>query len=181
MDEFVRCLERMERENRRWRVIGVLALAALCLVVLVGASGERNAQILDEIRARQILLVDSSGVVRGGLRTASDGSVALSLADSEGKLRTGLAVPPDGSPHLRFYDGAGKPRGGLIVTRDGSLALALADKNGVVRLWAAVTEMLQVPVAKGQRLWKPVTTLSMRDAAPELYPPLKAELAPSPE
>lgn len=94
-------LDRLERENRWWKVLGIVSAAVLGLVVLTGATGSKVA---DEVRARKFTVVDNKGRVRGMLgmkeRERQEPGVVLDLADSEQKLRVQLR----GSGGLGFYD-----------------------------------------------------------------------------
>lgn len=172
----VQRLNRLEREIRAWKALTRTCWGLLGLVFLLGATGERGTKTFDEIRARQFVLVDADGKARGGLRVGSDNSAALALADPNGRILAGLAVPSDGFPRLRFYDGDGKARGGLGAGRDGTVSLALADKDGALHLWAGAREIVQIPLNKTQRFWKPVTVLAARSANSEDYSPVDAEL-----
>ena len=63
--EVLQRLDRLERENRRWKVLGCTAFAVLGLIVLVGATGSKGTKVAEEIRARKFVLVDKAGKVRG--------------------------------------------------------------------------------------------------------------------
>jgi hypothetical protein len=169
-------LDRLEREGRWWKAVASALCGLLGLLLLAGATGERGARIFDEVRAEQFVLVDAKGTPRAGLRVGADGSTALALADPEGKPVAGLSVLPDGSPRLRFYDKEGKARGGLGVQHDGAVGLALADKDGTLHLWTGMTELHQISLTKGQRIWRSITTLNSGPASPEDYRPADAEL-----
>ncbi len=94
-------LNRLERENRWWKVLGIVSAAVLGLVVLTGATGSKVA---DEVRARKFTVVDNKGRTRGMLgmkaREGLEPGVLLELVDSDQKLRVQLR----GSGGLGFYD-----------------------------------------------------------------------------
>ena len=57
-------LDRLERENRWWRVVGVLAVGTLSVVLLVGAA---PVGIAKEVRATRFVVVDEQNATRGYL------------------------------------------------------------------------------------------------------------------
>lgn len=167
---------RLERETRWWKALAGILFALQGLLFLTGATLDGGVRTFDGVRARQFLLVDAKGNPRAGLRAGADGSTALALAGPDGRLMAGLSVLPGGSARLQFYDKDGKARGGLGVQHDGSVGLALAEKDGTLRLWIAGTELYQITPTKGQRVWKPITTLTAIPGNPEDYRPADAEL-----
>ena len=169
-------LDRLERERRRWRAVATALCGILGCLFLAGATGERGVVAFDEVRAGQFVLVDAKGTPRAALKVGADGSTALVLAGLDGKPLTGLSVLSSGSSRLRFYDREGKARGGLGVQNDGVIGLALADADGTLHLWTGVTEEHQIPLAKGQKIWRSITTLKSGPAVPEDYRPADAEL-----
>ena len=141
-------LEKLERENRRWRRIGIAALALVAGVVIVGAARPAPSTIT----AHQILLTDKAGNLRGRL-TAIDGNFpsltlydgrghamlsvkgggpqpGISIGDTAGKTRIMLGGV---SPNLSFYDDAGD----TTVSLDGDALgprLLLFDEAGKMRV-----------------------------------------------
>lgn len=131
MDELRELQERvarLERERLQWRLGAVAAVAALFAVAFTHAS-----QVIDEVRTRQLVIVDQYGKIRARLGCAPNGSVGLSLWDAEGKVRAGLGLLSDGSPHLSLADAKGKLRAALAVLPDEGPSLSLLDANGKVR------------------------------------------------
>ena len=63
----------------------------------------------DEIRTREITLVDDKGKERASLVTDNTGSVFLVMSDTAGKTRMNLSVSNDG-PALTFLDRSGQVR-----------------------------------------------------------------------
>ncbi len=111
-DALAKRLDRLERENRWWRVLGVSAVAVLGLVVLVGAKG---SGVVDEVRAKKFTVVDNKGRTRGMLgmkeQERQEHGVFLELADSDQKLRVQLR----GYGGLGLYDRKGRVRIELSV------------------------------------------------------------------
>jgi hypothetical protein len=51
-DVILQRLERLERANYRWQIVGSVALAVLGPVVLLGATGGKLPKVTDEIQSR---------------------------------------------------------------------------------------------------------------------------------
>jgi hypothetical protein len=106
-------------------VIGCIVIAALLLMGQAPSRSPRNTQAIrpdppservqtrqtveDEVRARQIILVDAKGNERASLVTDNTGSVFLVMADEAGKARVNLSINNDG-PALTFLDASGQSR-----------------------------------------------------------------------
>jgi len=102
METLARRLDRMERENRRIRQAGVVAVAVIVAVGLMGhVAGEKV------VEAEWFVLLDSSGQPRAVLAVAKGGS-GLYLYDNKGKLRAGLVGGVADETGLSLYDKAGK-------------------------------------------------------------------------
>jgi len=131
----VQRLDRLERHLRRWRVLGIVAMIALGLVFLLGATSPKAA---DEIRAKRFVLVDEDGRVRAMLHLAASRFAGLQLYDQSGRSGAFLFTWPEGGAALTLLDSALKERVNLSVSERGSAALHLAslDKGREV-LWKA--------------------------------------------
>jgi hypothetical protein len=126
-------LERVERENRRWKVIGIGIATLMGLALLMGAAKPR---VQDEVRARRFTLVDSKGKLQGFLGFSALGSPTLflfdnptvTLFDSERRPRVQLAggVVESG---LRLYTKNGDPLADLYIESGEWPRLALYDKS----------------------------------------------------
>ena len=93
-----------------------------------GAHG--GAAVVNEVRARRLVLVDAAGRERAVLRMVED-APGLVLRDAAGKTRAVLDVDEDG-PGLALFDAAGKGCAGLGVHKDGPV-LRLFDVDGKTR------------------------------------------------
>jgi len=121
---------RLKRLESHFRWIKTIAVVACVLVVAIAlmaqvrgvpgdvlpsgrliiegqASGVANVQ--DEVRARQISLVDDKGKERASLVGDNSGSVFLVMFDRAGKSRVNLSVSNDGTA-LTFFDPSGQAR-----------------------------------------------------------------------
>jgi hypothetical protein len=156
-------LERVERENRRWKVIGLGVMTLMGLALLMGAA---KPGVQDEVRARRFTLVDDKGKIQGFLGFSAIGSPTLFLLDnptvtlfdserrprvqlSGGVVKSGLRLyAKDGDPlvdlyieggewpRLSLYDKSKRRRVALEVLPDGSPDLTLRDKDRKV-IWKA--------------------------------------------
>lgn len=140
-------LERVERQLRRWRVLGTLSISAFGLGVLLGVA---SPQVAEEVRAKRFVLVDMENEERAWLAVSKDpknselvvkgkdgstallsvggGGSVLRLQDKNEQLYAGLIAMKDfGS--LTFYDKAEKSRATLLATRNLS-SLSLSDNEG---------------------------------------------------
>ena len=134
MDALVQRLDRLERENRWWRALGVVSVAVLDLVVLTGATGSKVA---DEIKARKFIVVDKEGTKRGEFGMVAEGVMPLEplgyihlalFGKKYGAMRSTMGLVGDDLPHL-YLNG----KGGQIYMefeQDGSPHLTIQKHNG---------------------------------------------------
>lgn len=133
-DTLTQRLDRVERENRWWKVLGTATVAVLGLVLFLGATGSKVAE---EILARRFVLMDKDGKARASLVVEDHGLPSLTFFDSEGQGRSTLALDAKG-PTLVFMDADGRPRAGLAVGADGSPVLLLRGSDGTDRVMLGV-------------------------------------------
>jgi len=142
-------LERLERQQRRWRALAIVAALGVTTLGLMGqrqagrtVEAERFVLRDAEGRARAELLIvdnkeqsvalrfkDADGSPRLTLGT-ENGAALVVLNEQGGKLRAGLVTLPHGAPGLNLYDSTGKPRAELSLNRDGAPALTFNDRDG---------------------------------------------------
>lgn len=174
-----RRLARLERRQTLWSRIFLLSGFLTAAFVLIGAADFKTMPILDDLRTRQLTLLDRTGRVRGSLRVGTDGSVALALLDEEGWTRAGLAVLQDGRPRLLLYEKNARARGGLELTLDGSAAVTLSPSVAELYQQRVTTFNVDLPTVQGLRPAKRVVSSEIRKAAAEAYPISDAERLPA--
>jgi len=113
IETLARRLDRVERENRRMKMVGAVALAVIVAVVLMGQAASKLAPPGKPgkiVGAEQFIVHDARGGVRAELGTLPNGTVRLVLYDrgNPGETRVILSAGPDRSPALSFSDKAGK-------------------------------------------------------------------------
>ncbi len=142
---FVQRMEALERDNRRLRRYGVAMLLVLAMFLGVGASllyysgayGLPGSPQM--VAARQFMLRDAQGTIRGTWGTAEDGSVRLALNDDRGRQRIRLSLLEDGSAGLTFADTSDRRLAVLGLLPDQTTTLALTDPAGVPRMVLGVS------------------------------------------
>ena len=135
-------LAKLERQNRRWKHLGLLFLLIAGSGFLLAQAPRKPARAApapatptasyDTLVVHRLELRDKAGKLRG-LWWLDGLGPTLTLFDAAGKLRAVLGVEADG-PSLALYDTAGKPRAGLRVGAKGP-ELALFDAAGKPRAW----------------------------------------------
>jgi hypothetical protein len=133
-------IEEQARENRRLRrlwmgtvVTGALLLGLATALVIVSARHGLPGTVADVVEARQFLLRDGKGTIRGTWGTTQNGSLRLSLQSPNSKAGISLASLPDGASGITVRDSAGRSRAVLGLLPDQTVSLLLADENGTTR------------------------------------------------
>lgn len=184
LDTIVHRLERLERANRRWQAVALLALAALGLVLLVGAGKSAETAVSGELQARALVLVDRLGtpMARFGplphgawglgfydqgnkgrivLSVEGDGASSLGLFSQDGKGGLLLNANARGATSLRLMDSAWKTRTTLATWPDGSPFLQLTDRDGKDRVLLRYTDVSAT--ATGEIIKRPGPSLLLFD------------------
>jgi hypothetical protein len=137
---FLHRLEALERENRRLRRYSTYAFMGLAIllgliVALVWISGRQGAPgtVADQVAARQFILRDKTGAIRGAWGMGDDGAVRLALQDQAGRPRVKVSLLQDGTAGLSFADSAGHPRAVFALLPDQTGSVAFADEAGRTR------------------------------------------------
>ncbi len=113
IESLARRVDKVERENRWLKRAGVIALAVIAAIVLMGQAASKLAppgKPGKVVGAEQFIVHDARGGVRAVLGTLPDGTVRLVLYDrgNPGETRVILSAGPESSPALSFSDKAGK-------------------------------------------------------------------------
>ncbi len=113
IETLARRLDRVERENRWLKQAGVVTLAVIAAIVLMGQAASKLAPPGKPgkiVGAEQFIVHDARGGVRAELGTLPNGTVRLVLYDrgNPGETRVILSAGPESSPALSFSDKAGK-------------------------------------------------------------------------
>lgn len=128
-------LARLERENRRMKMAGVLMLALFAGVFLLGQAPRHSSS--DIVTARQFTMVDEDGKLRATLGMSESGVAGgLWLYDESENVRANFYSLLDGTVGLSLFDNHGNPRASLDMDADGASSLVLSDKDGKP-IWTA--------------------------------------------
>lgn len=125
-DHLTQRLDRLERENRRLKLLGALALLGVAALILMGQTAPTS--VANTLEAERFVLRDGAGHVRGTFGLRADGTAALALTDDTQQDRVVLSVTAPGLPGLDLSDRSG-PRAGLYVRADGTAQLSLLDQS----------------------------------------------------
>ena len=133
-------IEELARENRRLRrlwmgtvVSGALLLGLATALVIVSARHGLPGAVADIIEARQFVLRDANGAIRGSWATGDKGSIRLQLQAPGSKAGLSLAVLEGGASGITVRDSAGRSRAVLGLLPDQTVSLLFADENGTTR------------------------------------------------
>jgi hypothetical protein len=114
-------------------VTGALLLGLATALVIVSANHGLPGTVADVVEARQFLLRDANGAVRGTWTALPNGSLRLSLQSPGSKAGLSLASLADGASGITVRDSAGRSRAVLGLLPDQTVSLLLADENGTTR------------------------------------------------
>ena len=129
MQSVLERLEKLERQNRWLKRLGVLGFLVACAVLLMAQTKPQNVHF-EKVEARQFVLRDAAGRARAYLdaQDSPTGVAGLTLYGGDGKLRAALTLQGN-EPSVVFYDARG-PRAGFsasgLTIRDTNLKLRLA-------------------------------------------------------
>ena len=139
LDVLARRVERLERENRRWKRAASLGLVLIAAAALLGQAGPLGAaKTLD---AERFNVRDPAGNLRAALGTTPDGAASLLLFSPTGVNQAGLGVLPDGTASIFLGNAAGRTVTELTLYRDGTPALIFRDRAGKTRaLYGAASD-----------------------------------------
>ncbi len=123
-------IERLEQENRRLKLGGLAILALIGAAVLMGQA--KSPAVLEEVRTRNLVVVNAAGEERAALDATEDG-MELSLRDETGKDRVAVMASKSGGTIFLYSDNAKEPRVLIDADKTGA-SLGLMDRIGKGRL-----------------------------------------------
>lgn len=154
MDEITIRLDRLERANKRLRVVVGIFAMTVAAVMLMGQIGTKNGPT--KLEAEQLVLKDANGRIRGALLTTKGGAVRFGIFSKDGYTKNptpliDLGVGSDNLPYLFFFGNDGHKRFSVVVDDIGG-ALGIIDRNKKIRA-----------ILKTKRDFSPSLTLSDKD------------------
>lgn len=123
-DSLLARVEKLERQNRRMKLIGFGSLIVAGAILLMGQAQPVRP---GAITGTSFTLLDAQGRTRATLALYK-GAPQLALFDADEKTRVTLKVSPDGQPGLALVDANENLRAGLALVANGPI-LALAGAN----------------------------------------------------
>ena len=133
IEQTLRRLERLERENRRIKRIGVCALFGAVVLIVMGQA--RPSNVAKVIEAERFVVRGAAGSVSAVLGVNPDGNMGLEIRDKSGKAGVALGMGSSGNPALRLDGQDGKTGIALGVRSDNTPAMELYNKEGKT-VWA---------------------------------------------
>ena len=124
-------VNRLERENRRMKLAGVLVLLGIAAVIVMGQT--KAKRVAKQFEAERFILRDASGKLRGGLSVFPDGTVGLVITGEKRNAGVAIQVLPDGTSTLELTH-SNNQRVTLSITPNEitQLTLGVADKTPVL-------------------------------------------------
>lgn len=133
-------VESLEHANRRLRRQGIMLLVVTAVLLGLGAAlvvtAARHGMpgfVPDVVEAREFLLRDREGRVRGAWGSDDQGAIRLVLQDHQSSSSIKLNLLEDGSSGLTFSDSGGTARMVLAVLPDRTVNVVFGDERGVAR------------------------------------------------
>ena len=134
---------RLERENKRLRLVGILCILGLAGAILMGQA--KTEEIPELIKAQAFSIVDKEGNSRGGLVTdVMGGAPTTSLILTDAKRTRVMLTQFDGGPlagsRLTFIDENGKYR--LVISydeKDGEAWISVLKPDGTTA-WSSADQ-----------------------------------------
>ncbi len=124
-DAMTQRLDRLERENRRFKRAGAALLVGLAAVFVMGQA--LPAKVAKVVEAQVFSVRDMSGTVRATLGASPDGTPYLTLFDKNVKMRAVLQLKEDQSPFFSLLAPDGKAIAQMRLEQDGSGTVQLFD------------------------------------------------------
>jgi hypothetical protein len=129
-------VERLERRVARLERSNRLLAVGLGLVLVGGLAAATSSQVVDEVRARRIRIVDADDRVRIDLRH-DDEETGLFILDANGDTRLGAAQFAHGGGGYALHGPGGRGAAVLYLRGEGSLTMYETDGTVAARFPAA--------------------------------------------
>jgi hypothetical protein len=140
MHELLHRLSDLEKDNRRLRRQGMTILVVTAILLGVAGALTWTAArhglpgfVPDVVEAREFVLRDHDGRVRGAWGQDDQGAIRLVLQDAGNQTSIKLNLLDDGSSGLTFADSTGTPRLVVAVLPDETVNLVFGDRRGIAR------------------------------------------------
>jgi len=142
MDELRARIEKLEKQNRWMKRLGIAAFLCVAVTIFIAADAPLKDIQCRSITTSELVLVDPDGKLQANFKTKENGP-RLTFNDSKGTLRTTLSVDETG-PKLSFYDSKGETRATLNTIDDGP-GLFFYESKGTLRAIFATREKVPIP------------------------------------
>jgi hypothetical protein len=143
-------LEKLERNNRRLKWLGIAALALVAGLVTIAAT----QPVPDKIVAHEFDMVDSTGKIRIRMGLSSEGMPGIVLSDAQGKPRAAMTLSPSGESDIGLSDAQGKPRVLMSADPSGEPEIDLSDSQGNARVEIGVDPVMSgISVLDAQKMY----------------------------
>jgi hypothetical protein len=109
-------LERLEKQNRRLKVWGGVAVGGLLSLGLFGFA----APICDIVTGERLVIRDNSGRQRVGIDAYHNDAPGLTLNDTSGRERAKMGLNDKGDVTLSFFDEKGTAKASYLFAADGA-------------------------------------------------------------
>lgn len=128
MDTLETRVAALERSVRTWRRVGIVAICASVLGVMLGVGG---TGVFEAIKTKNLTLVDNAGRKRAELRMVNS-QPALKMFAANGRERLSVDVN-GGTPGFALRDAGGNPAA-LFTAYPNALGLFVFDGDGSARV-----------------------------------------------
>jgi hypothetical protein len=154
-------LERLERENRWMRRIGVVAVAVVAAVFLIGQGKEKPGVRTQVVEATGVVIRDAKNRNRIEIGVFKE-EPAIRMFGPAGKKRLSMDLDADGTPNLFLFDTEGTARGEFVMDFKGTCAFELVDKAGQARadLTSSTRRGKPEPISRCTRTARPCSDCS---------------------
>jgi len=102
-------LEKLERQNRGFKLAGVVGLLLLAAALVLGAAGPRP-RVLE---TQELIIKDKNNKVRTWMRVVDERGPNVALLDENGKTRFMLDMNGTGQVAVKFID----PEGNFLLKK----------------------------------------------------------------